>query len=524
MREESGTINLVLAALGGEGGGVLTDWIIDVADREGWLCQSTSLAGVAQRTGATIYYLEMYPRDAIRGPSLPVMSLFPAQGDIDIAIASEIAEAGRMVQRGFVTPERTTLIASDHRVYGITEKIQLGDGAVDADALGAVAGRYARQYIHFDMLALANEQQTVISAVLFGALAGSGVLPFARETYEAVIAASGKAVDRNTAAFAASYARAQAGGVEEYVPAPAAPAGDSAGPDLPPAQTQAGQRLLARIRALPAGCREVLYHGVVKLVDYQDHDYASAYLDRVEQLAGPGAGERDDDAELEREFARYLALLMAFEDLPRVAQLKIRPGRMDKVRREVKAEDGQLLHVTEFFRPRVEEICSLLPVALGRRALASSLVWRTLRPFTGGRKLRTNSISVFLMLRTLAGLRRWRRGTLAYANAHALIGRWVQQVHRAAAAGDRELARELVECGRLVKGYGDTHARTTGQLNAILEQVECDPGMPASRVAALREAGFADDDNTAFQAALQVASPPLIAEAVPEPESARIAQ
>ena len=207
--------------------------------------------------------------------------------------------------------------------------------------------------------------------------------------------------------------------------------------------------------------------------------------------------------ELVREFGRYLALLMAFEDLPRVAQQKTRPERMDKVRREVKAEEGQLLHVTEFFRPRVEEICSLLPAALGRRALASSLVWRVLRPFTGGKKLRTNSVSIFLMLRVLAGMRRWRRSTLAYADAHTLIERWVTQVQRAATV-DRALARELVESARLVKGYSDTHARTAGQLNAILACAECDdPATDAARVAALREAALADDDNSAFLAELE---------------------
>ena len=89
------TINMIAAALGGEGGAVFTNWVIDVAEREGWLCQTTSLAGVAQRTGATIYYLELFPRaEAVE--QTPVMSLFPAQGDIDIAIASEIAEAGQI--------------------------------------------------------------------------------------------------------------------------------------------------------------------------------------------------------------------------------------------------------------------------------------------------------------------------------------------------------------------------------------------------------------------------------------------
>jgi indolepyruvate ferredoxin oxidoreductase beta subunit len=509
----TGTLNLVLAALGGEGGGVLTDWIIEVARREGWLCQSTSLAGVAQRTGATIYYLEMYPRASVPEGAAPVMSLFPAPGDIDIAIASEIAEAGRMVQRGFVTPDRTTVIASDHRVYGITEKINLGDGVVDADVLRDIVGRCAQDFIHFDMQALASEQETVISAVLFGALAGTKVLPFSRQTFVDVIGASGKAVERNTRAFDAAYERAAAGPaatVETFEP-PAA-AVDAARSPQPRAETAAGARLLQRIEGFPESCREVLGQGVLKLVDYQDHAYAAQYLDSVSTLHA--ALPADESAgELLREFARYLALLMAFEDIPRVAQLKTRPQRMDKVRREVRAEDGQLLHVTEFFRPRVEEMLGMLPAGIGRRAVASPTLHRLLRPLTGGRRLRTDSVSVFAVLRVLAGLRRWRRGTLAFANAQAITARWETQVLGAARRGDLALAAELAECGRLVKGYGDTHARTSAQLLAILDRVAGDTALAAPQVAELREAAFADDENKAFSQALAALS---AADAPPE--------
>ena len=66
---------MLIAALGGEGGGVLTNWLIDAADRSGWHCQSTSLAGLAQRTGATIYYLEFIHRES--DVPYPVMSLLP---------------------------------------------------------------------------------------------------------------------------------------------------------------------------------------------------------------------------------------------------------------------------------------------------------------------------------------------------------------------------------------------------------------------------------------------------------------
>ncbi|MEM1161566.1 MAG: 2-oxoacid:acceptor oxidoreductase family protein, partial [Pseudomonadota bacterium] len=92
-------------AVGGQGGGVLANWIVDLAERGGYAAQMTSVAGVAQRTGATIYYIEMAPR----GSHQPVFALAPSPADVDILIASELMEAGRAVMRGFVTPDRTTL-------------------------------------------------------------------------------------------------------------------------------------------------------------------------------------------------------------------------------------------------------------------------------------------------------------------------------------------------------------------------------------------------------------------------------
>ena len=94
------------------------------------------MPGVAQRTGATIYYLELFPKTgAMSAGRAPVLALTPVPGDVDIVIASELMEAGRAVQRGLVTPDRTTFIASTHRVFAMTERIALADGRVDSDGL-----------------------------------------------------------------------------------------------------------------------------------------------------------------------------------------------------------------------------------------------------------------------------------------------------------------------------------------------------------------------------------------------------
>src|SRR5258708_35167114 len=98
-------ISVLIAALGGEGGGVLTDWIIAAAASCDLPVQSTSIPGVAQRTGATTYYIEIYPASWRElGGKRPVLALSPGIGDVDMVVASEFLEAGRAIARRLVTP------------------------------------------------------------------------------------------------------------------------------------------------------------------------------------------------------------------------------------------------------------------------------------------------------------------------------------------------------------------------------------------------------------------------------------
>ena len=174
-------LTIAILAMGGQGGGVLADWIVEVAEHEGWAAQSTSVPGVAQRTGATIYYIETLPP---RNGVAPVFSLMPTPGDVDVVMAAELMEAGRSVLRGLVTPDKTTLIASTHRAYAVAEKEKPGDGVGDPFVVVDALDFAARRTIAFDMEKLAVERGTVISAAMLGALAGSGALPFERSAYE----------------------------------------------------------------------------------------------------------------------------------------------------------------------------------------------------------------------------------------------------------------------------------------------------------------------------------------------------
>ena len=173
-------ITIAILAMGGEGGGVLADWIVDLAEHAGYFAQTTSVPGVAQRTGATIYYVEIFPRiiRACGGKSSQSLALMPVPGEVDIVIASELMEAGRAIQRGLVTPDRTTLIASTHRVYSMTEKTRSPTAASILHKLIAAGGEAARVFVRRDFARIARETRSVISAALFGALAASGRFAF----------------------------------------------------------------------------------------------------------------------------------------------------------------------------------------------------------------------------------------------------------------------------------------------------------------------------------------------------------
>lgn len=492
MPSDAQPIKIAILAMGGEGGGVLADWIVDLGEHAGWIAQTTSVPGVAQRTGATIYYVELYPRAAAeRDGGHPVLALMPMPGDVDIVLASELMEAGRAVQRGLVTPDRTTLVASTHRVYSITEKTAMGDGRVDPATLLDHASSAAKQFVRFDMAAVAEETRSVISAALFGALAATGALPFGRSQFEATVTRGGVGVKTSLAAFDAAYARAQAPMGEPAPVVVATPVGTPRDPAV--------RALLARLDDFPEALRGVLVEGLRKLVDYQDAAYGSQYLDRVRRVV---AVDRAPFT-LAAETARHLALWMAYEDTIRVADLKTRGTRFARVAGEVRAQPGQIVDIEEFMHPRLQEICETLPAAIGAWLQKPGWARRFVEArTTKGRRIATSSIRGFLMLRTIAGLRRWRRGTLRFKAEQAAIDAWLARILEHAVERP-QLALEIAQCQRLVKGYSDTHARGTRNFTAIMAVVERTRGAIApTTVRELRDAALADEHGVQLQAAL----------------------
>ena len=570
------TWTVLVAALGGEGGGVLSNWLVDAAAADGRTVQATSVPGVAQRTGATTYYLEIGARGAggdarrvdgndcsesstgagsgpagvrddsrsggaVRGEGPEsgsggrVMALLPTPGNVDLLVASELLEAGRAAQTGMITPDRTTVIASTHRTFAIAEKSAMGDGRFNDERIQRAVRELSRRHVLTDLGKVAERAGTVLSSVLLGAVAGSGALPILGDRLRAAIERSGIAVEANLRGFDA--------GCRLFDDATAETAAPDA--DQTPAESMSGTAstgppasLAARVEALPEPVREFARLGVERTVDYQDVRYGALYLDRIERLltrtqsvslkrtesAGsartePAGLARAESAGLARtesdrampesihavarEVARHLALWMCFEDIVRVADLKTRRSRFERVRSEVRAKPGQPVVITEFLKPGVDEWCSLLPAWLARPVLraADRGGWR--RRLSVGLHVRTSSVTGFLLLWTLARLRWLRRGMYRYREEQERIERWLDGVGVALAASPA-LGIEAAKCANLVKGYGETLERGVRNFERTMGCLaECaGTADPAASLRTLREAALADPDGGKLDAAL----------------------
>jgi indolepyruvate ferredoxin oxidoreductase alpha subunit len=493
MTETNAPIKILIAALGGEGGGVLTDWIVSAAAEAGYPVQSTSIPGVAQRTGATTYYIEIFPvRARELGGKRPVLALTPGVGDIDIAVASELLEAGRIVAGGFVTPERTHLIGSASRFYAMDEKIAMGDGRLDQEKLIKTVTEHARETLLIDMDALAKQSGSMVNAVMLGAIADSGRLPLTAAQLEAAIRADGKSVDSNLRGFRAGF--------------------DAARAKAPPVKTPEQKRDAPTTPALleheisyslPALAQPTAIEGVRRLIAYQGVPYARLYLDRLRALVDADAAA-GTPGRLLKEVARQLAVRMSYEDVVRVAQAKISPERMRRIAREELRVKDEPYSVHDFLKPGIEELTQLLPSLLARPILRFAERKGWLGRVYFGMEINSTAVFGYLRFLALAKLRRLRPHGYRFKREQAQIEGWLKLIAEAAPKSGA-LALEITECARLIKGYGDTHARGLANYGSIESRVirpALGGAIPLDRaadaVASARTAALVDPEGESF--------------------------
>lgn len=505
---------ILICALGGEGGGVLSEWLMAVARAGGFAAQATSVPGVAQRTGATSYYLELLalPRAQLQGRR-PVFGLNPVPGQLDALVSSELLETVRQVGAGMTRADRTHIITAGDRTLTTVERMAPGDGRVDSALLVDLARTHSRSCQVLDMQALARQSGTVVSAVMLGAIAASGLLPMPRILYEQVLAASGTSAAASLRGFAAAWDAVATGGGS------AGAAGSGAARAVGDKKMASGASTAApakRPRTLatdefPAAARDLIGLGLERVLDHQGVAYAELYLQRLRAVHAAersGAGAGSGEGATVREVARWLALWMAYDDIVRVADLKSRLARMDRVAREVRRGPGDLLRVHDYFKPGAAEFAGLLPPRLA----AAMLRWDARRvaagrePFALPLKLASHSLHGALMLRILANLRWLRPHGSRHLEEQAGIEQWLGVVCRAATAHPR-LGLELARCGRLVKGYGETQVRGKATLRHVLEHLAEAPMLQdddarAEAIAQARQAAMSDASGKALDQAL----------------------
>lgn len=527
-------LSLLIGALGGEGGGVLSEWLTAIARHAGYAAQSTSIPGVAQRTGATTYFFEMYPVPVAQlGGRQPVFSLNPIPGRLDALLSSELLETARAVSNGLPSPDRTLIITSSSRTLTNAERMHLGDGRLDDAALIAIMQSACRAHHLLDMQRIARENGTVVSAVMLGAIAGSGLLPFAKDDYIAIVRQSGRGAQASLAGFEAAWQRVQEG--REQAAFAQQLVGDVVAKTV--SKAVAGTALDSSADGLnefPAPARDILALGLARVIEYQDAAYGTLYLERMRRVhiaeataVSSTVASADiqkeakhpttDDVEegaITREVARWLALWMAYDDIVRVADLKSRAARSQRVRSEARVAEGDVLKTYEYFKPGAPEIAALLPAPLADRLKDANR-----RRLAEGRpawevpvKLASHTIAGTLLLRTLAAMKHLRRWGSRYAEEQALIDEWLGAVQQGAQQS-RSLGFEIAQCGRLIKGYGSTNERGRDNLLHVIRHLAQPAfGSALERADAIRRArtaALADDAGKALDQTLgELGAPP----------------
>jgi len=315
-----------------------------------------------------------------------------------------------------------------------------------------------------------------------GALAASGALPLTASDFEAAIREGGVAVERNLAGFKAGMEIATgAPPIQVAPPRPWALLKTERAQALG-ARGAAFVALMARIEAeFPTALHEVLGEAVARLIDYQDPGYAERFLERVRRVR---AGDRE--TRLTERFARRLAVWMSYEDAIRVADLKTRRDRFDRIRRDHGADNGQVLMVTDYLKPDLDEIYGIFPASIGGPvARWCEKRWPEGRP-TLAQHVRTTSVLGYARVWALGRLRFLRPASLRAQREFALLDRWQAAVLDSAAL-DYDLACEVVDMATVVRGYGEVRRRLSNAFDRFLDEILA-PAVARDRAAG---AGFA---------------------------------
>lgn len=479
MEGKSDLIKIMVPAVGGQGGGVLTEWLVQAFFLQDYDVQGISLPGLSQRGGSTVYYLEAHPKPET-GDRQIIFAQFPVPGEVDIIISQEFLELGRALQLGYGS-DRTTIVTSTHRIYSTLEKMPIGSGIYSDENLRKIATAFSSKLIELNALQLAKDNgmdDLAVNAILFGALAASGSIPLSKASFVSSIEKVGVAVKTNLKGFDVgwnfvtsskaaesgkkpavweTFVRMRADQLEEY-------------------EREVYLGKVSRIETeFPKQLREILAESLYRLIDYQDAEYADIYIDDVREVYSLDESMKGN-LKLSEHFARNLALLMSYEDGIRVAELKIKSERFKRIKEEMRLRDDQVFKVIDYLKPDAEELYGLLPnvvVAPFVGIIESRLfkkIWRRKRPITFAQTPTTTSFSGFLRLWLLTKIKFMRPHSYRFRKERALMQKYKESTLYYAGL-DYKLGSLVARSGSMVKGYGKVRRRTMKAFYRFIDNI-----------------------------------------------------
>ncbi len=460
---------VALLAVGGDGGSVLTNWVTALAETNGYWCQATSIAGVAQRTGATVYYMELIPLAEItvnKKLMTPVLAQMPAPADVDVLLATELMEAGRALAREFIS-KKTTAIFSSHRNLAIKEKEKPGDGIVNSEKILKMVNKHAKTCLYGNFKFIADKNNSVISATLLGALAASETLPFKKASFIKVIKKSGITVPANLAAFEEAFEYIK---TFKHQPKPFQSELKQAElKSIPKYSKHKKWNLLIqdiKVR-FPLELHDIVYCGAKHLADWQNINWAKEYLKKLTVFLEREKKHPKQQFQLSEQLARYLAIAMSYDDLVYVADMKTRRERFVEMYAQVNAKENDLVTTTDYLHPSFKEFCGFLPAKLGQRAAANKTMEKSFtKYFDRDRRMKSTGILGFTLLYIMGGMKSWRLKTLRHFKEMQLMTEWLANITEAMKV-NYQLAVQITKTYRLKKGYGSTSERGESKFHLI---------------------------------------------------------
>lgn len=479
MEGKSDLIKIMVPAVGGQGGGVLTEWLVQAFFLERYDVQGISLPGLSQRGGSTVYYLEAHPRPESPDKQI-IFAQFPVPGEVDVIISQEFLELGRALQLGYGS-DRTTIVTSTHRIYSTLEKMPIGSGIYSDENLRKIATAFSSKLIELNALQLAKDNgmdDLAVNAILFGALAASGRLPLSKASFVSSVEKVGVAVKTNLRGFevgwnfvtSSKYAESGKKSVvwETFVKTRA--------DRLEEYEREVYLGKVSRIETeFPKQLREIIAESLYRLIDYQDAEYADTYIDDVREVYRLDESMKGN-LKLTEHFARNLALLMSYEDGIRVAELKIKSERFKRIKEEMRLRDDQVFKVVDYLKPDAEELYGLLPnvvIAPFVRIIESPLfkkIWRRKKPITFAQTPTTTSFSGYLRLWLMAKIRFMRPHSYRFKKERALMRKYKESTIYYAGL-DYKLGSLVARSGSMVKGYGKVRRRTIKAFYRFIDNI-----------------------------------------------------